>query len=243
LLGLLLVHCFLVEQISKHLMTDGGRGEIDECLPTHRSEGATKMSGTVRAGLVFGIAGVFAFLGGLILPIPCLNIVLAFGSLIALGWGAGKTAAKTTGAGPGQGTGRGLTAGAIAGTIVLIGSVLVFLLVQYIPGFQAMISQALQQAAQQNPEVGDVDLGSALGLGLGLAGFMCGIINFILMLIGGAIGGLMWKGTPSTANYVPAGGSYTPNQPTGNPGNTSYTGSTDPGGARIYDPNDPNRPQ
>ncbi|HEX6290408.1 MAG TPA: hypothetical protein VFZ66_14555 [Herpetosiphonaceae bacterium] len=196
------------------------------------------MSGTVRAGLVFGLAAVLAFLGGFLIPIPCVNMILGFGSVIALGWGAGYTGAKTTGAGPGQGTGRGLTAGAIAGTVVLIGSVLVFLLVQYIPGFQDAISQGLQQAAQQNPEVGDVDVGSFLGLGLGIAGFMCGIINFILMLIGGAIGGMMWKGTPTTADYVPAG-SYQPNQPFGNPPSTSG----DEGGARIYDSNDPNRQQ
>jgi hypothetical protein len=201
------------------------------------------MSGTVRAGIIFGIAGVFAFLGGMIVPIPCLNIVVALGSLIALGWGAGQTAAKTTAAGPGQGTGRGLTAGAIAGTIVLIGSVLVFLLVQYIPAFQAAISQAMQQAAEQNPDAGNIDIGTILGASLGIVGFMCGIVNFILMLISGAIGGMMWKGTPSTANYVPAGGSYTPNQPYGNPADSSYTGPTDAGGARIYDPNDPNRQQ
>jgi hypothetical protein len=201
------------------------------------------MSGTVRAGVVFGIAGVFAFLGGMIVPIPCLNILVAFGSLIALGWGAGQTAAKTTAAGPGQGTGRGLTAGAIAGTIVLIGSVLVFLLVQYIPGFSTAINQAMQQATQQNPELGDVDIGTMLGAGLGIVGFMCGIVNFILMLIGGAIGGMMWKGTSSTASYVPAGGSSMPNQPYGNPSDSAYSGSADPGGARIYDPNDPNRQQ
>lgn len=206
------------------------------------------MSGTVRAGLVFGLAGVFAFLGALLLPIPCVNMILAFGSLIALGWGAGNTAAKTTGAGPGQGTGRGLTAGAIAGTIVLIGSVVVFLLVQYIPGVRDQVNLALEQAAQQNPDAGQIDVGTMLGLGLGIAGFLCGIMNFILMLIGGAIGGMMWKGAPA-ATYVPAGGSYvpnqsysTPNQPYGTP-DQPYRDPGDPGGARVYDSNDPNRPQ
>lgn len=207
------------------------------------------MSGTVRAGLIFGLAGVFAFLGGLMLPIPCVNFVIAFGSLIALGWGAGNTAAKTTGAAAGQGVGRGLTAGAIAGTIVLIGSVLVFLLVQYIPGVRDQVNLAMQQAAQQNPEAGNVDAGAMLGLGLGIAGFMCGIINFILMLIGGAIGGMMWKGAPAAA-YVPAGGSAVPtqtyssmDQPYGGTPNQGYRDPGEPGGARVYDPNDPNRPQ
>lgn len=163
--------------------------------------------------------------------------------LIALGWGAGNTAAKTTGAGSGQGVGRGLTAGAIAGTVVLIGSVAAFFLLQVIPGFGDAFTQAMQEAAQQNPDAGTA-------LGLGIIGFGCGIVNFILMLIGGAIGGLMWKGTPAAAAYTPAGGSYVPNQtysstdqPYGGTPTQDYRDPGEPGGARVYDPNDPNRPQ
>jgi hypothetical protein len=191
----------------------------------------------MRAGLLFGLAATIAFIGGMMLSgiLPCINLIIAFGSVIALGWGAGYTAAKTTGAASGQGTGRGFAAGAIAGTVVLIGTVLIFLLVQYIPGVQEAVSQGMQEAMQQNPEMEGVDAGTMLGLGLGLVGFMCGIVNFVLMLISGALGGLMWKGAPATANYVPAGGSYTPNMTYSNPGDES--------GARVYDPNDPNRPQ
>lgn len=209
------------------------------------------MSGTVRAGLIFGLGAIFAFIGSILLAgiLPCINFVIAFISLIALGWGAGNTAAKTTGAGPGQGVGRGLTAGAIAGAVVLIGSILAFLLIQYLPGVSEQVNLAIQEAAQQNPDAGDVDAGAVLGLGLGIVGFGCGIINFILMLIGGAIGGLMWKGTPAAATYVPGGGSAVPtqtysstDQPYGAP-NQPYRDPGDPGGARVYDPNDPNRPQ
>jgi hypothetical protein len=201
------------------------------------------MSGTVRAGLVFGLGAALAFLGSTMLPIPCLNII----SVIALGWGAGYTAAKTTGAGPGQGTGRGLTAGAIAGVIVLLGTAIGFLVLTNTPAFQ----QQLQAQLAQNPAFGESGIdpstfGSALGVGIGL---FCGFINFVLMLIAGAIGGLMWKGTPAAANYVPAGGSAVPNQtysstdqPYGTP-NQPYRDPGEPGGARVYDPNDPNRPQ
>lgn len=206
------------------------------------------MSGTVRAGLIFGLAAALAFLGSTLLPIPCLNLL----SVIALGWGAGYTAAKTTGAGPGQGVGRGLTAGAIAGVIVLLGTTLGFLLLTNTAVFQ----EQLQAQLAGNPALTDSGLdpstfGSALGVGIGL---FCGFINFVLMLIAGAIGGLMWKGTPAAANYVPAGGSSVPNQPYGNQPygtpdqsygtpNQPYRDPGDPGGARVYDPDDPNRPQ
>jgi|GEM_PF-5741869 len=206
------------------------------------------MSGTVRAGLVFGLAAVFAFVGGFILPIPCVNVIIAFVSVIALGWGAGHTAAKTTGAGPGQGTGRGLTAGAIAGGIALVGTVILLMLLSFVPGIRDAINQGLQQAAQQNPELGDanIDAGAVLGAGLAIVGFGCGAINFVLMLIAGAVGGMMWKGTSS--QYVPAGGSYNaPSSGSYIPGQTNdptYGGTQNTeGGARIYDPNDPNRPQ
>lgn len=66
------------------------------------------------------------------------------------------------------------------------------------------------------------------------------------MALSGLLGALFWKGAASQAQYMPAGGTtYTP-PPTG----TTYGGqpygstpSDTDGGARIYDPNDPNRPQ
>lgn len=251
------------------------------------------MSGTVRAGLVFGLAALLAFIGGTLLNalIPCVGFIVAIVSVIALGWGAGQTAAKTTNAAQGQGTGRGATAGAIGGTVLLIGSVIAFLalssVITSLPGFE----DQLQQALQQNPDanIDPNDAGAFLGIGFGVVGFGCGIMNFVLMLIGGLIGGAMWKGTGGTAAYVPAGGttygappsgSYIPsqtdqtygnqtygdqpsgsqpygnqtygdqpsggqpygNQTYGNP--PSYGNQQNPeGGARVYDPNDPNRPQ
>ncbi len=58
-----------------------------------------------RAGILFGLAAVVAFIAGLFIPV--VGIFVAFLAVIALGWGAGYTAAKTTGAAAGQGTGRG----------------------------------------------------------------------------------------------------------------------------------------
>lgn len=208
------------------------------------------MSGTVRAGLLFGLAAIVASIAALFLPIPCVNFILSIGSVIALGWGAGFTAAKTTGATSDQRLGRGLTAGAIGGVVVLIGSVIALIalsgVIMSIPGIQEQISEALQQnpdAANLNPD----DVGTFLGAGLGVVGFCMGLVNFLLMLLGGLIGGLSWK-APAAAAYVPAGGSaYTPASGGYVPTQTSSSTYTPPteseGGARIYDPNDPNRPQ
>lgn len=226
------------------------------------------MSGAVRAGLIFGLAAIVAFIAGLFLPIPCVNIILAFGSVIALGWGAGYTADKWTGANQSQRIGRGATAGAIGGLVVLIGSLVAFIalsgVILSLPGVREQIATALQEnpdAANLNPD----DLQAAVGVGFGFIGFCLGVINFVLMLLGGVIGGAMWKGAAATSAYVPAGGtSYVPDQGYGQqpgatygqqpygqqPGTTygqqpgtTYQPPQDTGEARVYDPNDPNRPQ
>ncbi len=204
------------------------------------------MSGTMRAGLVFGLASVAAFLGALLIPIPCLNVILALASVIALGWGAGYTAAKTTGAGPGQGAGRGATAGAIGGAISLVGLAVALFIIVNIPAVQDRIALIYQQVLEQNPElvtpgVDPTLVGRTAGVVLG---FFCGIINFILMVIGGLVGGVMWKGAPGTAtagtpgHEPPSSGSpYYPPPSTGDQATRSSEG-----GVRVYDTDDPNRP-
>jgi len=164
-----------------------------------------------RAGILFGLAAVAAFVGSLLLGnlLSIVAFILAFGSMIALGWGAGRTAAKVTGAGPGQGVGRGAGAGAISGGIQLIGLTVALLLLANIPAVRSQIDLALQQAAQQDPNVAGSGLtGGAVSNVLGItSGLLCGGINFVLMLIGGLIGGAMWKGTPDRGEYVAASGS------------------------------------
>jgi len=223
------------------------------------------MSPTVRAGLLFGIAATLAFLAGLFLPIPCVNIILAFGSVVALGWGAGYSANKWMNSSADRKIGRGTAAGAIGGVVTLILTAVLFLVLSgvilSIPSVRDQIGQALQQnpdAAQLNPE----DIQAAAGVGFGVVGVGCGIVNFLLMLLGGLIGGATWKGAASTADYVPAGGSVAYNQPPAGgyiPQSGQQAGGAqqynapasdmtprdqnpDEGGARVYDPNDPNRP-
>lgn len=222
------------------------------------------MSPVVRTGLVFGLAAVGAVAGSALLPIPCIGFL----SAIALGLGAGYTAAKTTNATRDQRIGRGATAGAIAGGIVLVGGTIAVIVISQLPFMQAQIQASVNQALQQNPELAGSGLDPATiasfaAGGFGLIGGLCGgLINFIVMLITGLLGALFWKGTPA---YVPAGGAnfagtpaggFIPNQSGGQTyGNQTYGAPTDPAGsqtygnqadqsgARIYDPNDPNRPQ
>ncbi|WP_152541377.1 hypothetical protein [Kallotenue papyrolyticum] len=196
------------------------------------------MSGLLRAGLLFGLAATLAFVGGLLLPIGCVNVLIAFASVIALGWGAGYTAAKTSGAGRGQGVGRGLTAGAIAGLIALIGTLIALIVLGNVlrnqPGFEAALRQQLELMMPQNPEVGDIDLEAVTGLAFVIAGFGCGLINFLLMLLGGALGGLMWRGAQQAAYAAPES---TPPPPVGSYGTPPLPGQD----TRRDEPDDPYR--
>lgn len=184
-----------------------------------------------RIGLIFGIAAAVAFIAGSILPIPCVNAVLALGSLVALGWGAGYTAAKTTGTPATRGIGRGATAGAIAGTVFLVLSIVLFLLLSNTAFFQAMFQEALEQSTlPASPTTGEpttLDPTVAALFGGAAGGFCIGVIGLILMLIGGAVGGMMWRGVPSQPVSPGTFGSATP--PSDN--------------VRVYDTDDADRPR
>lgn len=157
----------------------------------------------LRIGLVFGLAAL-AFAAGLFVPLPPLNFLLAFGSVLVLGWGAGYTAAKTTGTQAGAGIGRGATAGGVAGGLVLVTSVIVFFLLANTAVFQ----QIFREVFQQNPGIVDSNTGEPTSVDptiaalIGGAGgsFCLDLINLILMFVGGAVGGMLWRGVPSVAN-------------------------------------------
>lgn len=205
------------------------------------------MSPVVRAGLVFGLAAVGAVAGSMLLPIPCISFI----SVIALGLGAGYTAAKNTNATRDQRIGRGATSGAIAGGITLVGGTIAVIAISQLPFMQAQIQAGVNQALQQNPELAGsgIDPAAIAALaagGFGIIGGICGgLINFITLLITGLLGALFWKGAPayvpaSGATYgAPATGGYVPNQT----GSQTYGNQANEGGPRVYDPNDPNRPQ
>ncbi len=156
------------------------------------------MSSTVKAGLVFGIAAVAASVGAVLLPFGPVNYFVALISLVALGWGAGYTAAKSAPPGTGRGIGRGATAGALAGIVVLIVSVIAFALIANIEPFRSALRDAMEQTPQINePGVNPVVAANLTGAG---AGFCLGLINLVLLTIGGIAGGLTWRGVPSVGN-------------------------------------------
>lgn len=160
------------------------------------------MSGTVRTGIVFGIAAVVAFIAGFMFPLPPLNFLLAFGSMLALGWGAGYTAAKIAEPGTGRGIGRGATAGLIAGAVVLALSTLLFGLLATPAARQALAEMVQPDAQVVDPsgaESVSADFVIATFVGGSGAGFCLGLVNLILLAVGGAIGGLSWRGIPSSA--------------------------------------------
>lgn len=155
----------------------------------------------IRIGIIFGVAAAIAFAAGFIIPLPAINVIVALGSVIALGWGAGYTAAKTAPAGAERGIGRGAIAGAIAGGVVLLISSLAFLVLANSGVFQQLLREALQQPGIVDPNTGQptsVDPIPAAIIG-GAAGGLClGLINLVLMFVGGAVGGWMWNGGPNS---------------------------------------------
>lgn len=213
------------------------------------------MSPTVRAGLIFGAGAIVALIGSTLLPIPCLGFL----SVLALGMGAGYTANKVMNSARDRRIGRGATAGAIGGVLALVGTVIAVLIALNLPGTQA----AIQEQLAANPDLGDAGIDPAQltslisGAGGIVGGFCGGLINLVVMVVGGLLGSLFWKGAALTADYVPAGGSAAYNQPptggyippsggaqqyTTPPAGTTPGGQEPEGGARVYDPNDPNRP-
>ena len=156
------------------------------------------MSGTVKAGLVFGIVAIASSVGAVLLPLGPVNYFVALVSLLAIGWGAGYTAAKTAPAGTGSGIGRGATAGALAGLVVLIASVIAFTLIANNDTFRLALRDALEQTPQFNePGINPVAAANLVGAGTGL---FLGLITLVLLTIGGIVGGLSWRGVPSVAN-------------------------------------------
>jgi hypothetical protein len=206
------IHQFVMVPGTLAAWTNGDCGTVATPVPLNCVDAASMLradelvqpqgGSMVRIGLIFGVAAAIAFTAGLLIPIPCVRFLLAFGSIIALGWGAGYTAAKTTRIAAGQGIGRGAATGAIAGGVVLTISTLAFLVLANTAFFQELFREALQQnpgivspSAAQPSTMDAVPAAFISGAG---AGFCLGTVNLVLMVIAGAIGGAMWKGVPSS---------------------------------------------
>lgn len=147
------------------------------------------MRGVLRSGLVFGVAAIVALLAVLIMAAASAGLSL-LGMLLVmllLGIGAGYSAATTRRSLRSQGVGRGVAAGAIAGSVAMIGSL--------------VLGVALASVAQQRLDIWIQRIDPLIAIpfdpssfvrGGGVAtGFCLGLVNLILMVVGGGLGGVL----------------------------------------------------
>lgn len=151
--------------------------------------------GIVRSGLMYGLlAVVITSLSVLVGGVP---VGLGFSALATFlsGIGAGYTAAKTTRAFGVQRIPRGLAAGAIGGVFALLGSLLTAVLFVNLLRQQVAAWIGLVPFGDQIPLIGQIEgYTSPLLRGGGLVGGAClGVVNLLLMIAGGALGGFFWR--------------------------------------------------
>jgi hypothetical protein len=146
------------------------------------------MSGAVKSGLIFALIGIVAVAGFSFIPYVG---ALLCGPLAAalVGIGAGYYGVRWSP--PTAGVSTGVLAGAIAGIGGLVGSLifwlLIFAIVRSMPEFEQVIDQALQQ--QPNAQISSSEMKTLLNLVGPLLGICFGIINLLLALGLGALGG------------------------------------------------------
>jgi hypothetical protein len=145
------------------------------------------MSGAVRSGLIFAVVGIIAVVAFSFIPLagPFLCGPLA---AALVGTAAGYYGVRWSG--ERAGAGQGLLAGAIAGVGTLIGAVLFFIILIGIarntPGFEQQLRSALDQ---QNARVNPSDVNTIMNAIGPIAGLCFGVINLLLSLALGALGG------------------------------------------------------
>jgi hypothetical protein len=146
------------------------------------------MSGAVKSGLIFALVGIATVAGFSFIPYVG---ALLCGPLAAalVGLGAGYYGVRWSP--PTAGVGTGVLAGTIAGVGALLGAILfwlvVFAIMRSMPEFDQMLDEALRQQpnAQLDPSTVDA-LFNLLGP---LLGICFGILNLVLALGLGALGG------------------------------------------------------
>lgn len=146
------------------------------------------MSGAVKSGLIFGVVGIFAVLGfslfALILPLGCVCGTLVAG---VLGGAAGYLGVRWT---EGGGIGSGVLAGLLAGIGALIGGIIFFvILISVFRSNPELENALLEGMREQNASITDEQARMALGLVGPVGGFCFGVLNLLIALAAGAIGG------------------------------------------------------
>jgi hypothetical protein len=146
------------------------------------------MSGAVKSGLIFALVGLvtsvgFSFIpiGGPLWGIPVALVIGTIAGYYGVRWGSESA-----------GVGTGVLAGAIAGVGSLIGAVISWIILlnmaRSLPGFD---QQMLEQIQRQQPgmEVTPELIETVFALTGPVMGICCGVVEIVLALGLGALGG------------------------------------------------------
>lgn len=168
------------------------------------------MSGPVKAGLIFGLIGIVAIVGVSFIPVIG-AIVCGPGTAAILGAVAGYFGVRWGAAN--SGVGSGVLAGTIAGAGTLIGSVIFFVIavsmISSMPGFNEAFQEGLRQQ-QPNSELRPEDLNTMMGIAGPIAGFCFGLLNLLIALALGALGGWLAVRNRTQTDPIAQGGPPSP---------------------------------
>jgi hypothetical protein len=146
------------------------------------------MSGAMRAGLVFGAVGLIAVLATAFIPRPG---PVVCGPLLAVPVGGLAGFYGLRWSVEHARVGRGVLAGALAGLGMLVGAVIGYIVLfnsmSSEPSFQQQLGAFLQQ--QPDAKIDPAALGAAVAVAGAIAGLCFGVLNLLLALAFGALGG------------------------------------------------------
>ena len=144
------------------------------------------MSGAVKSGLIFALVGIAAVVGFSFIPYVG---ALLCGPLAAALVGAGAGYYGVRWSPPTVGVGTGVLAGAISGVGTLLGSVIFWLIIFAIARSMPQFQQAIEEQLPPNAQINPSELNAVLNLAGPALGICFGILNLLLALGLGALGG------------------------------------------------------
>lgn len=161
------------------------------------------MSGAVKSGLLFALLGIFVVAGFSFIPVVGPLLCGPAGAAL-LGGVAGYLGVRWTVGNAGVGT--GVLAGTIAGVGALIGSIafwlIAFAMVRSMPEFEQAIEETLrQQNSGADPAEVRAILDNILPIVGPFIGFCFGLIQLVISLAFGALGG--WLSARNRATQGP----------------------------------------
>ena len=146
------------------------------------------MSGAMRSGLIFAAVGLVAVLVTAFLPPPA---PVACGPLLAVLVGGLAGFFGVRWSVEQARVGRGVLAGTLAGVGLLLGAVIAYTLlvgmVRNTPMFREQLQEALSR--QPNAQIDPAALDTIIGIVGPAVGFCFGILNLLIALAFGALGG------------------------------------------------------